>query len=251
MLVKTSLVKQMVDALTRSSLIQSSLRSTGLSFFAVLLMSQVAVAGTVIGSRHDLSTAATPQVCEFCHTPHDANNNIQAPLWNRAETTQTFKLYASPTMAGTPVQPLVSSRLCLSCHDGVNASTVVHGNAVSTKHDLVKPPGHPAPDTTSNPNCERCHTDMYTGNRRTLVLGTDLSNDHPISVAYPTPAQNPGFKTPTDVQKGWGGSSANDVKLYGGMVECGSCHEVHNPDTAPFLRKSNATSALCLTCHSK
>lgn len=214
----------------------------------MLLFSSTIHGGTVVGSRHDLSTSFTPQVCEFCHTPHGANTNLQAPLWNRAETTQTFTLYGSPTMNVTVGQPLVASRLCLSCHDGVNASTVVHGNVVSTKHDLVKPPGYAPPDMTSNPNCERCHADLY-GGKRTLILGTDLSNDHPISIAYPTPAQDPAFKTPTDAQKGWGGTSQNEVKLYAGYIECGSCHNVHNPDMAPFLRKSNAGSALCLTCH--
>ena len=217
---------------------------------SLFLVSMQLHGGTVIGSRHDLSTAGTPQVCEFCHTPHLANTNIQAPLWNRAETTQVFKLYGSPTMNVAVGQPLASSRLCLSCHDGVNASTVVHGNTVSTKHDLVKPPGSPPPDMTSQPNCERCHSDLY-GRRRTLVLGTDLSNDHPVSMPYPTPAQDPAFKVPTDLQKGWGGLSPNDVKLYAGWVECGSCHNVHDNDQAPFLRKSNASSALCTTCHAK
>ncbi|MHB1123579.1 MAG: cytochrome c3 family protein [Ramlibacter sp.] len=221
-----------------------------LSTVVMLLVSVSLHGGSVLGSRHDLSTPATPQVCEFCHTPHVANTNIQAPLWNRAETTQIFKLYGSPTMNVAIAQPLVASRLCLSCHDGVNASTVVHGNLVSTKHDLVKPPGHPPPDTSSEPNCERCHADMY-GGRRTLVLGTDLSNDHPISIPYPTPVQDPAFKTPADGLKGWGGTSPNEVKLYAGWVECGSCHNVHDPDNTPFLRKSNAISALCLTCHSK
>ena len=217
----------------------------------VLLLSSSLYGGSVIGTRHDLSTPGTPQVCEFCHTPHGANTNIQAPLWNRAETTQVFTLYGSPTMNVTIGQPRVSSRLCLSCHDGVNASTVVHGNSVSTKHSLVKPPGHPAPDVTSEPNCERCHSNLYGGQRRTLVLGTDLSNDHPVSIDYPTAAQDSAFKAPTDAQKGWGGTSPNEVKLYGGTVECGSCHNVHSNDFAPFLRKSNAASALCTTCHSK
>jgi predicted CXXCH cytochrome family protein len=216
----------------------------------VFVVSMQLYGGTVIGSRHDLSTSGTPQVCEFCHTPHRANTNIQSPLWNRAETTQVFNLYGSPTMNVAVGQPLAASRLCLSCHDGVNASTVVHGNPVSTKHDLVKPPGSDPPDTTSQPNCERCHSDLY-GRRRTLVLGTDLSNDHPISMPYPTTAQDPAFKVPTDLQKGWGGLSQNDVKLYGGWVECGSCHNVHDNDQAPFLRKSNASSALCTTCHAK
>jgi len=219
----------------------------------LLLFSSNLYGGTVIGSRHDLSTTGTPQVCEFCHTPHGANTNAAiagAPLWNRAETTQVFTLYGSSTMNVAVGQPLVASRLCLSCHDGVNASTVVHGYSVSTKHDLVKPPGFPPPDMTSQPNCERCHANFY-GGKRKLVLGINLGNDHPISMPYPTPVQDPAFKTPTDAQKGWGGSSPNEVKLYAGSVECGSCHNVHDPATGPFLRKSNAASALCLTCHKK
>lgn len=221
-------------------------------------LSPVALGASVVGSRHDLSSAWTTEVCQFCHTPHHANPNIpNAPLWNRAETTQTFTLYGSPTMNTSPAQPGstlsgpgVLSRFCLSCHDGVNATAVVHGNVVSTKHDLVKPPGAPMPDMTSYPNCERCHTDLY-GNRRTLVLGTDLANDHPIAMAYPTAAQDPDFKVPPDAQRGWGGASPNDVKLFAGGIECGSCHIVHDPAIKPFLRKSNAGSALCLTCHKK
>lgn len=221
-----------------------------LIFAGILLFSPMLYGGSIIGSRHDLSTAGTPQVCEFCHTPHGANTNLQAPLWNRAETTQNFTLYGSSSMSVAVSQPGGMSRLCMSCHDGVNATTVVHGISVSTKHDLVKPPGHPPPDTTSQPNCERCHADFY-GGRSKLSLGTDLSNDHPISMPYPTPAQDPAFKVPTDAQKGWGGASPNEVKLYAGWVECGSCHNVHSNDFAPFLRKSNAASALCTTCHAK
>jgi len=222
-----------------------------LAIVGMLLFSPAIFGGSVIGTRHDLSTPGTPQVCEFCHTPHGANTNIQAPLWNRAETTQTFTLYGSATMNVAVSQPGGMTRLCMSCHDGVNASTVVHGNSVSTKHDLVKPPGHPPPDMTSEPNCERCHADFYSGRRRTLVLGTDMRNDHPVSMPYPTPAQDPAFKTPPDAAKGWGGTSPNEVKLYAGWVECGSCHNVHSNDFAPFLRKANAASALCTTCHKK
>lgn len=225
-----------------------------------LVLLEIVAAGTVVGSRHDLSTAGTPQVCEFCHTPHHANLNVSGtPLWNRAETTQTFTLYGSPSMntalaqpgtASTMTAPGGPSRLCLSCHDGVNASTVVHGNAVSTKHDLVKPPGGGMPDTTSWPNCEQCHGSFY-GRKEKLSLGTNLANDHPIAMPYPTAAQDPGFKRPPDAANGWGGQSQSDVKLYGGVVECGSCHNVHNPDHGSFLRKSNAGSLLCFTCHAK
>lgn len=220
---------------------------------AALLLAGTVSGGTVVGSRHDLSTSTTPQVCEFCHTPHYASTNLPgAPLWNRAETTQTFTLYGSPTMNTAVSQPNLMSKLCLSCHDGVNAYTMVNGNSVSTKHDLVKPPGHPPPDQSSYPNCERCHSDIYSGRPRTLKLGTNLGNDHPISMAYPTAAQDPDFNAPPSAASGWGGTSQYDVKLFAGGIECGSCHNVHDPGTSQkFLRKENAGSALCLTCHKK
>lgn len=221
-----------------------------ISTLVLLLFWEPLHSGTIVGSRHDLSTSQTPYVCEFCHTPHYASTNIQGLLWNRAETTQTFALYGSPTMDVAAMQPRGISRLCLSCHDGVNASTMVNGNLVSTKHDLVKPPGGGVPDMTSSPNCERCHVDMY-GGRRTLVLGINLSNDHPVSIPYPAAAQDISFKRPPDANNGWGGLSKNDVKLYAGAVECGSCHNVHNPDYGHFLRKSNSGSTLCTTCHIK
>lgn len=225
----------------------------GVVALTLLWLAAVASHAGVVGSRHDLSTGTTTQVCEFCHTPHYANLNLPGtPLWNRAETTQTFTLYGSATMNTMPGQPAVISRLCLSCHDGVNANTMVNGNLVSTKHDLVKPPGHPPPDRTSEPNCERCHSDIATGKRRTLVIGTNLGNDHPISMVYPSTAQDPDFHAPPNTSTGWGGTSPNDVKLFAGSVECGTCHNVHEPGASQkFLRKANNGSSLCLTCHKK
>ncbi|MBI3593131.1 MAG: hypothetical protein HY099_06610 [Nitrospirae bacterium] len=39
--------------------------------------------------------------------------------------------------------------------------------------------------------------------------------------------------------------------MFSGRVECPSCHDPHDPSRNTFLRKSNAGSALCLTCHIK
>lgn len=213
-----------------------------------LLFSVAAFGGTVVGTKHDLKSVNTPEVCVFCHAPHNTNtNDAGAPLWNRAETTKTFILYNSSTMNVAVSQPGGVSKLCLSCHDGVVSSPVVHGTAVyNNKHYL-------ASRTIFEPNCSRCHSNwsLPMGIDKLRTPGTDLSNDHPISIPYPTPAQDPAFKVPTDALKGWGGGSPNEVKLYAGMVECSSCHNVHSNDFAPFLRKSNASSALCLTCHAK
>jgi predicted CXXCH cytochrome family protein len=213
-------------------------------------------AQSVVGSKHDLSVSYGGNYgdpCFFCHTPHNAkldylpdypSATYAAPLWNRKLGLVTFQPYSSSTSDTVcAATPSPYSLACLSCHDGVNA-----GN---DKHDLVMGPGGSIPDRTSWPSCRSCHPEKYSGGKRVSWTGVDLRNDHPISMTYPTPAQDPAFRTPTDLLRGWGDGSTADIKLFDGKVECPSCHNVHNPSIRPFLRKSNANDALCLTCHIK
>ncbi len=61
-------------------------------------------------------------VCIYCHTPHGANKQIQAPLWNRTVSYGNYMIYDKPTTLMRPVdQPGPSSLTCLSCHDGTIA----------------------------------------------------------------------------------------------------------------------------------
>ena len=208
---------------------------------------------SIVGSKHDISTPGagySDQVCAFCHTPHFANNTLafRAPLWNRfIDTSKVFVPYQSATLDTSPGNPnMTISVLCLGCHDGTIGYAVVRGITGSDKHDLVNAPGPGGmPDTTSDPNCRRCHGQMY-GDPPAEWQGTDLSNDHPIAMTYPTAAQDPAFNIPPDLTNGW-----SQVKLYEGRVECPSCHAVHDPANQPFLRLANAGSALCVTCHKK
>jgi hypothetical protein len=220
-----------------------------LVFTITLILCTPAARGiTIVGSRHDLSTGSTNEPCAFCHTPHFANTTAAPPLWNRAvDQTKTYNMYDSPTLdSKTPAKPSGVSLACLGCHDGVTGSQVLYGNTVWDKHDLVNAPGPGGmPDTTSYPNCERCHGQMYHG-RPFKKLGTDLRNDHPVSMTYPTAAQDSAFHAPPDALKGWG-----NLPLYSGKVECSTCHNVHDPFITPFLRTANTASALCKTCHIK
>jgi predicted CXXCH cytochrome family protein len=204
-----------------------------LCVFSCLAQSQ-----TVVGSKHDISTAGTPETCTFCHTPHYANGSL-SPLWNRnIDLSIPFQVYTSSTMNTLCSNPPSSiTQACLSCHDGVNANT---------KHVLRNAPGPGSiPDTTSMPNCLSCHGSM-SGGEDYVKLGKDLRNDHPVSMTYPTPAQDPGFFIPPDLTNGW-----VDLPLYNGKVECSTCHNVHNPTIAPFLRVANNSSSLCFRCHNK
>jgi predicted CXXCH cytochrome family protein len=206
---------------------------------AISLLCTLAARGaSVVGSKHDLSGNSSDQPCVYCHTPHFASSTISAPLWNRNIGPVTFQMYSSPTInTDIPAAPVGVSLACLSCHDGVNSE--------NDKHSLRNWPGSGLQNTTSGVNCERCHGRMHEPHVH-WKLGTDLRNDHPISMVYPTAAQDTGFVIPPNLQKGW-----PDVPLYGGKVECPTCHNVHDPSKASFLRISNSGSALCFKCHNK
>ena len=85
------------------------------------------------------------------------------------------------------------------------------------------------------------------------LVGTDLGNDRPVSFTSDTAlaTADGGRFDPSSQNSGLGGTIAADL-LFAGQLECASCHDVHNGSgVAKLLRKSNAGSALCLTCHDK
>lgn len=212
-----------------------------ISLFVFLSIAILSFAG-ISGSKHDLSTGNLSP-CIFCHTPHNSRTDA-APLWNLVNRNVTYQMYSSPTMSNpSPSVPSGMSLACLSCHDGA-------GTTGDNQHHIMT---INKPEYMNSANCEKCHPGSRPDPQRPMysdillnAIKTDLRNDHPISVPYPTPSQDPDFFTPPDYQKGW-----PDVPFYDGKIECGSCHDPHNPTNTPFLRKSNAGSALCLTCHNK
>lgn len=200
--------------------------------FCVLAMATGAFA-QIAGSGHDFSAAGwNPggEICEPCHTPHNAYLPQLIPLWNHFETVQVFVMYTSPNSTLDEViqaQPAGCSRACLSCHDGVTAVDAFSGAAGGVVMGAI----NPAAD-----------------------MGLDLSDDHPISIAYSSPPADAEMFDPAVTASGLGGTIQTDM-LFGvaqDQVECCSCHDAHNtPGIAPLLRKTMAASALCLTCHDK
>ncbi len=189
------------------------------------VFSASALAQTVVGSSHDLSddfTTPDNQVCIYCHAPHNAL--VAVPLWNHASTAQTFTMYSSSTLDNTIAgQPSSISKQCLSCHDGVTNIDAYGGGAGSQNMGTTFP-GSGA------------------------IMGTNLGNDHPISINYDNTA-DPGLNAPS-------GAAVGTLPLFGAgptyTVECGTCHNTHDQATyGNFLRASNNASSLCLTCHNK
>ncbi|MEN8191403.1 MAG: cytochrome c3 family protein [Bacteroidota bacterium] len=182
----------------------------------------------ITGSAHDFSGAtwnASGEICIVCHTPHNAEAVANAPLWNHEiDNTTTYTVYSSNTMDATVANPPDGgSKLCLSCHDGAVALDNFGGATGGTNF-------------------------ISTG-----LLGTDLSNDHPVSFTYDDvlAGDDGGLADPLTVNSGLGGTIDEDM-LKGGKLQCSSCHDAHNAaGLTGLLLKSNAASDLCLTCHIK
>ena len=178
------------------------------------------------------------QICQPCHTPHNADITITAaPLWNHQFTTATYQMYTSINTAAGTMGAVIdgTSKLCLSCHDG-SVAIGSFGGQTGTVY-------------------------MSGYNNGGANFGTDLRNDHPVSVDYAA-----------SLAAGWGGlrqtsflySTYTSPGVYGvttkavsskldaaGKVQCTSCHGAHSNKLGYQLSMSNQGSAICLICHSK
>lgn len=204
----------------------------------IFIISSFDALADIKNSKHDFSSKswASSQICIVCHTPHNSDASItDAPLWNHATSSATFTMYSNPNTLDGSVDssPNAVSKMCLSCHDGVTAIDSYGGNTGSILLNTTNFPG-----TKAN-------------------LGSNLANDHPISIAYSS-------TTATTDKELWDPSTTNvqdlggyikDKMLFNSKIECSSCHDVHNSGNAStnghMLVLANTGSALCLTCHKK
>jgi len=239
-----------------------------------LFMVSVASNAGIVNSKHDLSYVWGQywahedyalnnygEVCVYCHTPHSANTTISAPLWNRSvNVAGNYSLYNSPTMDSPPNTVSTVSLLCLSCHDGTVAvdeiinkpgpgldTTEWYGKTPSMEHRKMKTGTFHDGETCGG--CHKPSTPLGAHDATFAYLSTNLDDEHPVSMTYPTQSQDPYFKDKTAVV-------SNGLKLFDDKVECSTCHDVHEPGsvaagTKPFLRISNSASQLCTTCHIK
>ncbi len=199
----------------------------------LLLLGSVTVAQAgIAGSKHDFSGQGwgTTDACAFCHTPHGGVTvtGTNVPLWNHKMTTATYTLYSSSSLQYAPQQPRNQSKLCLSCHDGTVAI-----DSYGT----------------------RTGSHFATGNAN---LGTNLSNDHPISIQWAHQTMDDSINCeqchafPSDMRKTYTPMYKDSVSGLKYM-ECGSCHEPHDkyPAYGKMLRYTMNGSQLCLLCHGK
>lgn len=258
---------------------------------SLALIASAASAG-IVSTPHNLTaTGANPgpgpntqstteQICVFCHTPHAANTNATAPLWNKAIPSSagytTYSTANSSTIDGQVLAVGSVSAACLSCHDGTQAMD-----------NLVNAPGSGGYNAAgSNLNYSwTTGAEKITG---VANLTQDLTNDHPIGIAYcgggltgtggtvngicgDTDFSAVDTKTINGTQVFWVDTSTNDntrsktdIILYtrtfsagaGPSVECASCHDPHQDKASTnsdvnFMRVTTSGSKICLACHTK
>src|SRR5262245_27574688 len=186
---------------------------------------------SIVNSPHNLSASGSgairstneQEVCIFCHTPHNATP-VQ-PLWNRQLPVTAYVPYTSNSLQAKPGQPTGTSKLCLSCHDG----TIALGSVVSHNQQIFMAGGM----TTLPPN-------------RPSNLGTDLSDDHPISFRYDQTlaSKNQKLQNPLALPP--------ELKLdVNQELQCTTCHEAHDNSRGKFLVLDNSSSQLCKSCHNQ
>ena len=196
------------------------------------------------------------EICIFCHTPHNAVP--QTTLWNRSNPSAIFCRYSSSTLiirrtaAAQYGEPNGSSRLCLSCHDGVTAGGVSLGAILS--------------DTPINMGINDRITGISLFDQNKIKFG-----HHPVSFVYDALVLFAIQSDPDKALQNYKFPSLPAVKLdkYNRM-QCTTCHNPHQnqstEDTyqvppnvgrkiAPFWvygGNNNAIldhDAVCLDCH--
>jgi predicted CXXCH cytochrome family protein len=202
----------------------------------------------ITNSPHDFSQVTswipTGEICVICHAPHNGVEADEGLLWNHAITLNdgSYTLYSSDTLDGVIGQPVGSSKLCLSCHDG---SVAVDQYA------------------------DRVGTFFISENSNVSIgFGGDLTAQHPVSITYawadcvndPNATGDCELRDPTTVIDSiLPGTTAIPLAvadlLEGEQVQCASCHDVHNgievTGHVKLLRVDRTGSAICLSCHAK
>jgi predicted CXXCH cytochrome family protein len=193
------------------------------------------------------------RICVWCHAPHhtikpfDLAGDIDyLPLWNHETTTYVYQPYnngadepADPSHAATSEvlanQPGGVSKLCLSCHDG---------SVAINEYGFI-------PGDIKSSGVRKGDAPTFITGQYEIGEGGDLTNHHPIGFPYQdVVVSDDEINNASALMNAY--YSIGDL-LWAGKMECTTCHDVHNTknEGEKFLWRSDAESALCLTCHLK
>lgn len=217
----------------------------------------------ILGSKHDLTSlnrragveamggvafSDYGDACIYCHIPDERGSDPlkpgQIPNWNRFKTNfDSYTIYSGRTFESKPSQPGDISLLCLSCHDGTMAVDRIAFHPTEKLSEEDYSLHMKLDDTDDLQSCGKCHDGTVAHDISRKVIGSNISDDHPIAIRYLGLDYNADkFYAPDNP-----GGFNNGIRLYDGNIECATCHDIHNPDAYKLLRTDAET--LCSTCH--
>ena len=141
---------------------------------------------------NNVAAGDTGEICIFCHTPHGGDTGAAVPLWNKVLSTATYQTYddlgTSTLDAGITTIGSVTIA-CLTCHDGTQALDNIINDSGSGGY-LATGGGinglaytWTSTDNSLDAN-GRFQNSVDDGGDNIFEIGTDLRNDHPVSVQY-------------------------------------------------------------------
>lgn len=186
---------------------------------SIFVVGSKASFGGVADTAHNLSaTNARGEICLPCHVPHGGNASVGF-LWNHGyRPDSAFQKYDGASLT-------IGSLACLGCHDGQTSVDDYFGGTAGSSGPLAGK----------------------------FAFGTDLTNDHPVGVPYPTGNAKYAVKgtvNGSDPAITAGAGQYLPLFPHNGrdQIECSTCHSAHST-TESFLRFPNTASALCTACH--
>ncbi|MBW6508527.1 MAG: hypothetical protein K0A94_03180 [Desulfuromonadales bacterium] len=220
------------------------------------------------------------EACRVCHVPHDQGGSAwyswdgedAGLLWNHSlSNTDVYGMYGSDSLRGEIGANVAGkSKLCLSCHDGtvaINAFDDQQGTGGFGNDGVAEADRVWIQDYASA---------FEIGPGRSVADDNFLMGNHPISVAYaegfftqnPKVGMNGGLHAPEGRTFGnlvkMRGAPTVDMVLEQGMVQCHSCHDVHDSPGVTAIgtalnragqglaaNSGSDPSGLCLSCHAK
>lgn len=244
------------------------------------------VGGWNLGGHRSDNTATGNMTCATCHAVHgdetgDYTSAVNGPTEVAAEITSGFN--ALTVMNPNPTT--VSAAICTGCHTSampIGPGTLGVSHPIDTVSSTwsVTMPARPivvgmkwGSNTGDVIVCQSCHDMHYAAPNTSLLRGTidtpiltsnsncgachassTMANHHPAGMVY-TGALSPVTHTTAYNWTTYAFGTAGAAYSFsaGGIMDCGTCHgsQAHNNAGAfPGLVGYNATSEMCVDCHS-
>jgi hypothetical protein len=202
---------------------------------AVNAQAQLLPKSNIVNSAHDLrSVFMTPaySLCNYCHIIHKTGPSPVGPgpyLWNHTlSSVASYGVYSSPffDQLKTDIADLggqtTESNLCLSCHDGTVAIDSFYMPVTSSSGTTFMP---------------------------IAAVIKDLTKTHPVNFTYNAAlATAAGLLVPNSTTSV---DAAGSIPLFGGKMQCNTCHDPHNGKSGIFERgfPSQTSGTFCTYCH--